>query len=61
MMNKQQIDNEVSQQEVGKQPDQQLTDEQLDTVVGGTKNTAGVKLFESTVKGTHIPVVKLNV
>jgi hypothetical protein len=51
-MNKQQIEDEIIQQEAGEQSKAQLTDQQLDSVVGGAKNT-GAKLYESVSTGKH--------
>ena len=52
-MNKQQIENEIIQQEAREQTKSQLTDQQLDLVVGGAKNTSGAKLYKSVSTGKH--------
>lgn len=55
MTSKSQPTNEAKITEVA----DELTQEQLDLAVGGTKNTSTVKLYELTSKGTHIPEVTI--
>jgi hypothetical protein len=54
VMNKQQTENEISRKEAEGQPkSSQLTDQQMDSVVGGTKNTSSVNLYQATSTGKH--------
>ena len=38
----------------------ELTQEQLDLALGGTKNTSSAKLYKSVSKGKHIPEVTID-
>ena len=57
-MTKQQVENEAMQQAADETGSLQLTDQQLDLVVGGTES---VNLNEMVTKGTNIPDVKVEI